>query len=194
MGLIVIAINPRTPLNPFPPPASSLVTPSPSAMPVTRRPTPDGVSPLATPAVRPTPTLLALDMPTPSATPAAPFTSTVEVRAVPDCEEIVVAGTVRDAEGEPLEGYPVHLWGPVGEEILISGSSPEYGAGGWAVALPRTKVPMFSAWFIQLHQHNVYRSHPSLSSIVEVRLSGDCEEGLTLIHFRERTDLLGGVP
>jgi hypothetical protein len=131
---------------------------------------------------------MGLDLPTPTATPMLPFTSTVEMREVPDCEEIVVAGTVRDAEGEPLEEYPVHLWGPVGEAILVSGSSPEYGPGGWAFTLPRAKVPTQSAWFIQLHRQDVYRHHPSLSSIVEVRLSGRCGEGLTLIHFRERSD------
>ena len=100
----------------------------------------------------------------------------------------MLAGTVSDAEGEPLEGYPVHVWGPVGETILLSGSTPDYGPGGWAYILPRSKVPALSVWSIQLHLHNVYRSHPAVSSIIEVRLSGDCREALTLIHFRERAD------
>lgn len=194
MGFIIIAINPQSSLNPFPPATSVIATPSPTAASATLCPPTVAFSAVATPSVRPTPTRMDLDLPTPTATPTFPFTSTVEVRARPDCEEIVLAGTVRDAEGEPLEGYPVHLWGPTGEAILISGSSPDYGAGGWAFALPRAKVPSLSTWFVQLHEQSVYRSHPSMSSIVEVRLSGDCEEGLTLIHFHERADLLGGVP
>jgi hypothetical protein len=101
---------------------------------------------------------------------------------------IELAGTVSSAEGEPLEGYPVHLWGPGGDVILLSGSDPSRGASGWSHVAPSQGETISSTWHLQLHLPDVYQNYPPVSPIVQVALSGTCRDGLALIHFRERQD------
>ena len=185
---IAIAINPSRSFNPYPPP-----TPGPSTLPTptvsgARTSSPSPTSPSPTQVAHPVPTPLRPATVAPIPTPDLPFSATVELETSPDCDSVRLAGTVSDREGEPLEEYLIHVWGPGTETIVHSGSAPAYGLSGWEFVIPKTEGSLTSTWYIQLHRHNVYRGHPPLSPIVRVELSGSCQEGLALIHFREREE------
>jgi hypothetical protein len=97
-----------------------------------------------------------------------------------------LAGTVLDEEGEDLEDYPVHIWGPGMDTIKVSGSAPDHGLSGWAVSITRTTELTVSTWYVQLHRRDVAEGNPPLSSIIRVELSGACDENLALISFEEQ--------
>ncbi|MBN1954638.1 MAG: hypothetical protein JW900_06260 [Anaerolineae bacterium] len=162
---LLIAINPFTPLNPFPPATPTAVATrygTPTAVegtPTGERP-PTITSPHAA-FVSPTP----LRPITPTAAPGAtmPFSATVQVGrqvTVLDCRQAILAGTVVDAAGEPLIGYPVHVWGPGEDTIAVSGDAPAHGPSGWEVASSGMET---GTWYVQLHSYNVYRAHPPFS-------------------------------
>jgi hypothetical protein len=205
----VIALNPAVPFNPYPPttpfpPSRASVTtapetrrptalstrspfPSPTrlrpatATRETRKPT---ALPARSPFPSPTPLRPATLLPTPE--PAMPFSSTVEggtSSALLDCDGVLVAGIVLDAEGEALTGYPVHVWGPGVDTIVVSGSAPAYGPSGWEAAATETEDGDI-IWNVQLHVHNIYQAHPPVSGIVRVELPRRCPQAMLL--FRER--------
>lgn len=187
MGFVAIVANPGLPINPYPPPAS----------PTTALPTPTqgataALSPTSPPsptrALLLTPTPLRPATPTPTPGPSSTFSATIEVEASPGCNATTLVGTVRDSEGEPLIGYPIHVWGNGTEAIVLSGSAPAHGPSGWEFSLPENSEGVTGTWNVQLHQHSVYRHHPALSAILRVEVAGTCSEGLVLIHFREREE------
>jgi hypothetical protein len=96
----------------------------------------------------------------------------------------VLSGTVVDYEGEGLEGYPIHVWGPTGEVILISGSAPSYGPSGWEFVIPAPEGPVSGTWYLQLHVSSVYRNYAPASPILSIKLPEACREGRTSIHFQ----------
>lgn len=184
-GLILvfaaIAVNPAFPFNPYPPPIPS---PSPRLSPT---PTRGSSHPAVTPAssILPSPTPLWPATPTPTQEPTMPFSATVEPGAhqpLMDCSRPLLAGTVTDREGEPLMGYPLHVWGPGVDTIILSGSAPAYGPSGWEVAMSEEETE--GVWFVQLHLYNIYRTHPPLSPIVRVALSETCPQAM--VRFQEQ--------
>jgi len=99
------------------------------------------------------------------------------------CTTTMLAGTVVDGMGRHLEGYPVHVWGPELDIIVVSGSADEYGPSGWEVLIGASRP--VDTWYVQLHEHNVYQTHPPLSPVVSVGSVARCLEGVTLVSFIE---------
>ena len=185
MGYIAIAVDPTAPFNPYPPPTPSsplscLTTPGSRST-----PSPVALSPRATGRDRPDPTPLRPATLTPSPAPALSFGATVELQASPDCTWAGLAGTVSSFEGEPLEGYPVHVWGPGLDAIVLSGSAPAYGPSGWEVVVGEAGTAASGTWHVQLHQHDVLLGHPPLSPVLQVDMTGSCQESLAIIDFEQ---------
>lgn len=179
--MAVIAADPTVPFNPYPPPTPSPVpTPVPTA---TRTPAPPTATPTATspPFATPTPLHPATLTPTPG--PTMPFSFTVEYGPSPpalDCTAPFLAGAVVDQEEQELVDYPIHVWGPSLDTIVRSGNDSRYGPSGWRVDLPADAGA--GVWYVQLHLYNIYRAHPPLSPIVQVRLDDNCRQALILFR------------
>ena len=134
--------------NPFPPPTVISVAQSP-----VETPTPEGPTavptwtPTHTPTATPprptrTPTLTPSVTPTFPATPTFPPTVTPTPRATRSpwpftyelnltqpqygCSWTGVAGQVQDLDGNPLIGYPVHVWGAGLDVVVNSGSDARF--------------------------------------------------------------------
>lgn len=172
---LLIALEPTSVLNPFPPP-----TARPSATPtVGTTPTP-----MPTPTPFPTPTALHPATLTPLPQPAFPFTATVEtgpVSGTSDCRAMLV-GVVLDQEGHGLEGYPVHLWTTeygvqsTDDRIFFSDRS-----GRWQAILPAGARGL---WYVQLHSPDARQVYPPLSAMVAVALPDACPQATVL--FKEQ--------
>ena len=90
-----------------------------------------------------------------------PFSATVRPGPLPpllDCSRALLAGTVTDQGGEDLVGYPVHVWGPGVDTVVLSGSASAYGPSGWEVVGVAEEEQ--GIWYVQLHLYNLYRAHP----------------------------------
>jgi len=114
-----------------------------------------------------------------------PFSATVRPGPLPpllDCSRALLAGTVTDQGGEDLVGYPVHVWGPGVDTVVLSGSASAYGPSGWEVVGVAEEEQ--GIWYVQLHLYNLYRAHPPLSEIVSIEMTEDCPQAL--VHFQER--------
>ena len=189
-----IAIDPTLPINPFPPPVhtpppvvgSQAVTHTVVASPAQSQvPTP-------TQQARPTPTPLRPATPAPTPVPGVPFSAVVEIDDASSCGGPAIAGTVVDSLGEPVEGYPVHVWGTGTDGIVVSGTAAEYGPSGWQVMVTSGEVAS-GTWYVQLHEYNIFRGHPAVSWIVQVELL-KCQDGMPLVHFEQRLESEGGAP
>ncbi len=116
-----------------------------------------------------------------------PFSATVttgQSAFLPQCGAVLIAGTVTDRDGESLTGYPVHVWGPVTDTIVLSGSALAYGDSGWAVRLPGETNGEGNVWYVQLHHYDIEHVHPPLSAAVRVELPARCPQAV--IRFKEQ--------
>ena len=103
-----------------------------------------------------------------------------------------MAGTVVDSLGEPVEGYPIHVWGTGIDDIVVSGSAVEYGPSGWQILVLSEEV-VTGTYYVQLHEYNVYTGHPAVSWIIEIELPG-CQDGMPLVRFEQLLESEGGSP
>ncbi len=170
----VIALEPRVPLNPFPPPV-------PTATPVGPPEPEETATPVPTPTPFSTPTALRPAPPTPTPEPSYPFTATVEAGppgGTPDCRA-TLRGVVLDREGHGLEGYPVHLWAaeadPVPEDRVLFSDRD----GRWQADLPAGARGL---WYVQLHAPDARQVYPPLSAVVAVHLPEACPQASITFH------------
>jgi len=189
--------------NPFPHPAVVSVTP-------TQSPTPTGPTsiPTWTPTNTPTitltpgPTDTPTITPTPSATPTFPATRTPTPTEGPTlspwlftyevefttplmgCEWTGVAGHVQDLEGNPLPGYPVHVWGPI-DTVVSSGAdaglNTRYGNdAAWEQFLDSHPRQMY----VRVQLHDPYRDdHLPISEEIVIEMPGYCGAGMAYVVF-----------
>jgi len=191
-AILALLVNPALPFNPYPPPAAlplpDATAPGPVEGPV---PTPTGTpvtvasggataGPMRLPLPTPTPLHPATLTPTPQAN--WPFSATIVYGPGPllDCAGPRIAGAVSDRQGEPLRGYPLHVWGPGTEMIVRSASAPTYGPAGWVVS--PTVGTEAGTWYVQLHLDSAYFAYRPLSAIVPVILPADCPQALVLFE------------
>lgn len=195
---VLIAVNPRTPLNPFPPP-------TPLARPALRSETfssegrttlPTWMLTLTPPAMfiystTPTPTLRPTALPTrtpyPTDTPHATrsptrFTYKLTYKTpYYGCNWAGVAGLVEDLEGHPLPGYSVHIWGRSLDVVVTSGEDPMYGESGWEQMFGNVPIEVEGTYKVQLHDHEP--PHTPVSEVVALEFQGQCAESLAFIVF-----------
>ncbi len=196
--------------NPFaPPPTLTIaVPPTPTETPTkgipTWTPTP---SPSVTPSPRPTntrtPTLTPSPFPTipPSPTPPPTATETPrvtrsywqfthEVRLIMPmygCEWTGVAGHVQDLDGNPLKGYPVHIWGAGIDTVVNAGADQRfntiYGSqAAFELFFDNKPKPMQ----VRLQLHDPYKpNHPAVSDEVVIDFPGFCGGALGYVVFTQ---------
>ncbi len=202
---IAIAINPYLPINPFPPgprgTATPAVTPTPTATPTrgapptwTPTPTPTETptpAPSFTPTITPTPTPIP---PTPTRTPTVTPTPRVTRSPYPFTYELTyetpyygcnwtgVAGIVQDLDGNPLIGYPIHIWGGGIDKVVNSGDNPMYGDSGWEQFFNNQPMEVSGVFRVQIHDRDDPR-HPPISEEIVLDFPGYCSQAMAYIVF-----------
>ena len=193
--------------NPFPPPTvipmANLPTP-------TETPTPGAPTrtPTHTPTITPTPGPTNTRTPTltPSITPTWPPTSppptpTPRVTRSPwpftyeldlgtpqlGCGWTGIAGHVQDLDGNPLVGYPVHVWGAGIDVVVTSGAdqglNTRYGnQAAWEQFFDANPKPMQ----VRAQLHDPYREdHLPISDEIVIDLPGYCGAALGYVVFTQ---------
>ncbi len=201
---ILIAINPYLPFNPFPPPPRKIAvvatnTPTPTAE---RSPIPTW-TPTATPTITPTPPPTFTPTPTRTPTPITPTptatstpTPTPRVTRSPwpftyeltyetpiyGCNWLGVAGTVVDIDGNPLRGYPIHVWGGGIDVVVNSGDKQSYGDSGWEQFFLNYPMEVNGVFRVQIHDKDNPK-HPPVSQEIVLNFPGFCSKSLAKIVF-----------
>ncbi len=170
----LIAANPHTQLNPFPP-----FTPLPRIVTATFLP--------------PTPTLTSPPAPTATFTPLpvealGPVEFDLANRApiyIPNannqgCKWSSIAGTVTDSLGKALDSYQIHIIGNELDEVVYSGSSLTYGPGGFE--LPLSGVAQERQYVVQLLTPQGSPASPEYS----VTTRATCDQNVALLSFVSR--------
>lgn len=192
--------------NPFPPPTLLAVAELPTEPPTTAGPTsPPMWTPTNTPTITPTPgptntPTLTL---TPSVTPTFPPTRTPTPRVTRSpwpftyevstsspqygCSWTGVAGHVEDLDGNPLLGYPVHIWGAGIDVVVSSGSNTQHNTiygnqAAWEQFFDNKPKSME----IRVQLHDPYgESHLPISEEIVIKFPGYCGAALTYVVFTQ---------
>jgi len=200
---ILIAINPYLPFNPFPPEpqmvlvATTTATPLPEGMPAatwtptvtpTITPTPPpSFTPTITPTPAPTtppPTRAPTSTPTPRVTRSPwPFTyETTYETPYYGCAWMGVAGTVEDIDGNPLVGYPIHVWGGGIDTVVNSGDKQVYGDSGWEQFFDSSPKEVSGVFRVQIHSRD-NPNHPPISAEIVLDFEGLCSGAMARVVF-----------
>ena len=189
--------------NPFPPPTLVPVAELPTA---TTGPTaPPMWTPTNTPTITPTPGPTNTRTPTltPSITPTFPPTRTPTPRVTRSpwpftyevstsspqygCDWTGVAGHVEDLDGNPLIGYPVHIWGAGVDVVVSSGSNTQHNTiygnqAAWEQFFDNKPKSME----IRVQLHDPYgESHLPISEEIVIKYPGYCGAALSYVVFTQ---------
>ncbi|MEA3377736.1 MAG: hypothetical protein U9R72_16230 [Chloroflexota bacterium] len=164
------------------PPAAPTDTPGPAPMPSATSTLP----PTAT--FPPTATSPPTETPTRRATRSArPFTYELTLRSSEygGCSWTGVAGRVEDLDGNPLPGYPVHVWGAGIDEVVVAGSDARlntiYGSeAAWEKFFD--EKPKVIEIHVQLHDA-FSADHPPVSDEIVIDMPGACSRALGYVVF-----------
>ncbi|MGC9521840.1 MAG: hypothetical protein ACP5HG_08170 [Anaerolineae bacterium] len=200
---ITIAINPYIPWNPFPPEPGSFVvatatptstpteTPAatwtPTATPTVTPTPPPSFTPTITPTPEPTtppPTPEPTETPTPRVT-RSPYPFTYELTYETPyygCAWTGVAGSVVDIDGNPLIGYPIHVWGGGIDTVVYSGDKQLYGDSGWEQFFTDSPIEANGIFRVQIHSRD-NPNHPPVSQEIVLDFQGYCSTALARITF-----------
>lgn len=198
---ILIAVNPFIAINPFPPNRNlfliASITPSATAI----RELAATWTPTATPTVTPTPPpsftptitstpeplqATATRKPTLTPTPRVttspwPFTYEIEYETpLHGCAWMGVAGTVEDIDGNPLKGYPIHVWGGGIDVVVTSGDNQMYGDSGWEQFFINRPTAVNGVFRAQIHSRD-NPNHPPISGEIILNFPGYCSKSLARI-------------
>jgi hypothetical protein len=184
---LALPTEPPTPSGPTPIPTwTPTHTPAePSPMP-TRTPT---LTPSATSTFPPTPTFPPTVTPTPRATRSPwPFTYELDLMSPQyGCSWTGVAGHVQDLDGNPLVGYPVHVWGAGIDGVVTSGSDARFNTiygnqAAWEQFFD-AKPKVFE---VRVQLHDPYRDdHLPVSEEIVIEMPGFCGAGLAYVVFTQ---------
>jgi hypothetical protein len=202
----LIAMDPYLPLNPFPPRSEvvvvATVTPSPTvthtpvatwtstATPTITPTPPPSFTPTITPTPEDTSTPVPTETPEPTAAPTprvtrSPYPFTYQVTYETPyygCAWTGVAGTVEDIDGNPLIGYPVHVWGGGIDTVVTSGDKQIYGDSGWEQFFNNAPQEIRGVFRVQLHSRD-NPNHPPVSQEIVLDFPGYCSTALARIVF-----------
>lgn len=204
--VVLIARDPFSPLNPYPPntPIPTLFIPSatptptdPVVLPGTWTPTVTS-TPTQTLTPSPTETFASTDTGTPgSPTPTVPNTAyNYLLRATPsylagdimhpdDGCKLWVAGQAFDMKGSPVIGITVQMGGSLNRKsvylLSLTGTALQYGPGGYEFELaPEPLASNETVWIQLLNQEMV-----PISERVFINTFADCEKNLILVNFKQ---------
>ncbi len=192
--------------NPFPPSAFVPVAELPTGSPSPAGPTdPAKWTPTNTPTITPIPSPTNTRTPTltPSATPTFPPTRTPTPRVTRSpwpftydvsttspqygCNWTGVAGHVEDLDGNPLIGYPVHVWGGGIDEVVSSGSRTDLNTiyanqAAWEQFFDSSPKPME----VRVQLHDPYgENHLPISEEIVIKFPGYCGAAMGYVVFTQ---------
>lgn len=168
---VLIASNPHTRLNPFPP-----FTPLPRIVTATFLPPTVTWTPL------PAPTATFTPLPVEALGPQEFGLANLAPIYIPNannqgCNWSSIAGTVTDSGGKPLDSYQIHVIGSGIDEVVYSGSSLTYGPGGFE--LPLSGVPQEQQYLVQLLTPEGTPASPEYS----ITTRAACDQNVALLSF-----------
>lgn len=146
-------------------------------------------TPTTTPTLPPTATFPPTVTPTPRATRSAwRFTYDVTLTASQygGCSWTGVAGHVQDLDGNPLQGYPVHVWGAGIDEVVTAGSDSRlntiYGSqAAWEQFFGPNPKPVE----VHVQLHDPFGDHPPVSDEIVIDMPGYCGGALGYVVFTQ---------
>ncbi len=93
------------------------------------------------------------------------------------CDWLGVGGDVADMNDNPLQGVRVHVWGDGVDQLVLSGTSGDWGPAGWQVKL--AEAPKVGRYHVQL----VAADDSPLSPVVAFDTRDSCVENLVMVRF-----------
>jgi hypothetical protein len=93
-----------------------------------------------------------------------------------------VAGTVVDIDGNPLIGYPIHIWGGGIDVVVNSGDKQLYGDSGWEQFFDSSPKEVNGVFRVQIHSRDD-ASHAPISPEIVLDFPGYCSKALANIVF-----------
>ena len=190
---------------PLPTPVSTIALPTPTETstpgPPTRTPTltptitptpgpTDTPAPTLTPSVTPTWPPTKTPSPTPPRVTRSPWPFTYELRLTTPqlgCNWTGVAGQVQDLDGNPLVGYPVHVWGAGIDRVVTAGAdaglNTRYGSeAAWEQFFDGSPKPME----VRVQLHDPYGAdHLPVSDEIIIDMPGYCGAALGYVVFTQ---------
>jgi hypothetical protein len=96
-----------------------------------------------------------------------------------------VAGQVQDLDGNPLSGYPVHVWGAGIDEVVVAGSDARFNTiYGSEAAWEQFFGPNPKAMEIHVQLHDAFSAnHPPVSDEIVINMPGACSRALGYVVF-----------
>ncbi len=198
---VLIAFNPMTRLNPFPPATRVALVLIPTATPLPEAPAaPPTWTPTSTPTVTPTPPPTFTPTPTlvptarPTFTPRPTATSTPRPTRAPfpfsysldyqtpyyGCNWAGVAGLVNDQDGKALTGYAVRIWGGGLDVAAHSGDATMYGESGWEQFFNDHPISEQGEYKVQLHDRT---TGVRVSPEIVLNFQPLCSQSMAFIVF-----------
>jgi hypothetical protein len=101
------------------------------------------------------------------------------------CNWTGVAGHVQDLDGNPLQGYPVHIWGAGIDQVVTSGADARFNTiyanqAAWEQFFDN-KPKEFD---VRVQLHDPYRDdHLPISEEIVIRMPGYCGGALAYVVF-----------
>jgi len=97
-----------------------------------------------------------------------------------ECNWASIAGTVTNANGDPLPGFGIRVSGDEVSATVYSGTNQTFGEGGYELNLGG--APMFANFRVQL----VTTGGAPLSEELIVTTRDDCNENVAIVNFVQR--------
>jgi len=147
-------------------------------------------TPSTTPTFPPSPTFPPTATPTPRVTRSA-YQFTYEVTLKPPqyggCSWSGVAGEVQDLDGNPLQGYLVHVWGAGLDEVVAAGANQRYNTVyGSEAAWEQFFAPNPKAMEVHVQLHDPFREdHLPISEEIVIDFPGYCGGALGYVVFTQ---------
>ncbi len=202
----IIFINPQVGFNPLPPTTmpALFLTWTPSPIPIISLP--ETWTPTVSPTIVPT------DMPIPSNTPeptqeetpvptanlesgtsfsiqeGSPSYVENSFHLEAGCNWLGIAGQIFDKEGTPVSGILVETGGFLGEieisGLTLTGMAPDYGEGGYEIALSDSAISSDGDIWIQL----LDQANLPLSEKIYFKTFDSCDSNLVKINFQQNLE------
>lgn len=96
-----------------------------------------------------------------------------------------MAGELQDLDGNPLPGYPVHVWGAGIDEVVTAGADQRFnGVYGSDAAWEQFFAPNPKPMEVRVQLHDLYRAdHLPVSEEIVIDFPGYCGGALGYVVF-----------
>ncbi|MFW6115474.1 MAG: hypothetical protein ACOC7Y_00270, partial [Chloroflexota bacterium] len=103
------------------------------------------------------------------------------------CSWTGVAGRVQDLDGNPLPGYPIHIWGGGIDEVVVAGADSRFNTiYGSQAAFEQFFGPSPKVVEIHVQLHDPFREgNPPASDEIVIEMPGTCNQALAFVIFTQ---------